>query len=605
MEVIKNRNEVPVEETWDLSDLFKDLDSFAQTLSEVREEVADFVERFSGKIESAEDVNEALDINRDIEEKLIRIATYSSLDVETDVANPEKNKRYLATANDLAELGAALSFLDTDLAQMDADVLAEAKEKSSENAVYLDKLLKKKDHLLGAEAEATLAALNPTLEAPYQTYSDIKFGDIDFPNFRVNDKEYEMTYNSFEGKMEQEIDTDVRRAAFDVFYEELDKHKNGTASVYNTQVQKEKIMSRLRGYDSVFDMLLDRQEVTRDLYDRQIDLIMEKLAPAMRRYAKLLGQIHGLDKVTTADLKIEVDPSYAPHVSYEETRDYIVDGLSVLGEDYQNIVRKAFDDRWIDYAANRGKRTGAFCSSPYGVHPYILTSFNEKMDEVMTLAHELGHAGHFVIAGQNQNLYNTRCSMYIIEAPSTTNEIIMENYLLEQAGDDKRRRRWILSQMISKTYYHNFVTHLLEAAYQREVYKIVDEGGNLTADQLSEIYRKVLEDFWGSEVEVLDGSTLTWMRQPHYYMGLYSYTYSAGLTIGTQMAKRILAEGKQVAQDWIKVLETGGSKGPLQLAQMAGVDVTTEEPLLDTIDYISSIIDEIEALTKELKEEAV
>lgn len=605
MEVIKNRNEVPVEETWDLSDLFKDLDSFVQTLSEVREEVADFVERFSGKIESAEDVNEALDINRDIEEKLIRIATYSSLDVETDVANPEKNKRYLATANDLAELGAALSFLDTDLAQMDADVLAEAKEKSSENAVYLDKLLKKKDHLLGAEAEATLAALNPTLEAPYQTYSDIKFGDIDFPNFRVNDKEYEMTYNSFEGKMEQEIDTDVRRAAFDVFYEELDKHKNGTASVYNTQVQKEKIMSRLRGYDSVFDMLLDRQEVTRDLYDRQIDLIMEKLAPAMRRYAKLLGQIHGLDKVTTADLKIEVDPSYAPHVSYEETRDYIVDGLSVLGEDYQNIVRKAFDDRWIDYAANRGKRTGAFCSSPYGVHPYILTSFNEKMDEVMTLAHELGHAGHFVIAGQNQNLYNTRCSMYIIEAPSTTNEIIMENYLLEQAGDDKRRRRWILSQMISKTYYHNFVTHLLEAAYQREVYKIVDEGGNLTADQLSEIYRKVLEDFWGSEVEVLDGSTLTWMRQPHYYMGLYSYTYSAGLTIGTQMAKRILAEGKEVAQDWIKVLETGGSKGPLQLAQIAGVDVTTEEPLLDTIDYISSIIDEIEALTKELKEEAV
>lgn len=605
MEVIKNRNEVPVEETWDLSDLFKDLDSFVQTLSEVREEVADFVERFSGKIESAEDVNEALDINRDIEEKLIRIATYSSLDVETDVANPEKNKRYLATANDLAELGAALSFLDTDLAQMDADVLAEAKEKSSENAVYLDKLLKKKDHLLGAEAEATLAALNPTLEAPYQTYSDIKFGDIDFPNFRVNDKEYEMTYNSFEGKMEQEIDTDVRRAAFDVFYEELDKHKNGTASVYNTQVQKEKIMSRLRGYDSVFDMLLDRQEVTRDLYDRQIDLIMEKLAPAMRRYAKLLGQIHGLDKVTTADLKIEVDPSYAPHVSYEETRDYIVDGLSVLGEDYQNIVRKAFDDRWIDYAANRGKRTGAFCSSPYGVHPYILTSFNEKMDEVMTLAHELGHAGHFVIAGQNQNLYNTRCSMYIIEAPSTTNEIIMENYLLEQAGDDKRRRRWILSQMISKTYYHNFVTHLLEAAYQREVYKIVDEGGNLTADQLSEIYRKVLEDFWGSEVEVLDGSTLTWMRQPHYYMGLYSYTYSAGLTIGTQMAKRILAEGKEVAQDWIKVLEKGGSKGPLQLAQIAGVDVTTEEPLLDTIDYISSIIDEIEALTKELKEEAV
>lgn len=603
MEKIKNRNEVPVEQTWDLTDLFEDVDQYNESLDEVKEKVADFTSRYKGKIETADDVNEALDANRPIMEQIIRISTYSSLDVEADVTNQEKNKRYLATSNDLAELSAELSFLDTDLAQMDADILEEAKEKSSANKLYLEKLLKKKDQLLGAETEAVLAALAPTLEAPYQTYSDIKFGDIAFPNFTVKDKEYEMTYNSFEGTMEQEVDTEVRRQAFDIFYDELDKHKNATASVYNTQVQKEKILSRLRGFDSVFDLLLDRQDVSRNLYDRQIDIIMEKLAPAMRKYAKLLGEIHGLDEVTTADLKIEVDPSYAPHVSYEETRDYIVEGLSVLGEDYQNIVRSAFDDRWIDYAANRGKRTGAFCSSPYGVHPYILTTFNEKMDEVMTLAHELGHAGHFVIAGQNQNLYGTRCSMYFIEAPSTTNEIIMENYLLKQAGDDKRRRRWILSQMISKTYYHNFVTHLLEAAYQREVYKIVDEGGNVTADQLSDIYRKVLEDFWGEEVKVLDGSTLTWMRQPHYYMGLYSYTYSAGLTIGTQMAKRILAEGDEVAQDWIKVLETGGTKGPLELAQMAGVDLSTEEPLLDTIAYISSIIDEIQELTEELKED--
>lgn len=600
MEKIKNRSEVAREETWDLTALFSDETAFEQALEEAKAETDRLVERYQGKIQDGKTVNQALEAFGRLEETAGKIAHYAMLDMEVDVSNPEGTARYLKTVNELAGMDAKTAFLKTELADLEQSVLQEAKDLSPDYRRYLDRLIRKKKHMLSAETESVLAAFSPILKSPYQTYSDIKFGDIHFADFEYEGKTREMTYNSFENRLEQETNTGLRREAFDRFHQELDRHKHATASAYNTQLQREKIESGIRGYDSVFDMLLDLQEVPRDLYDRQIDLIMEKLAPAMRRYAKLLGKIHGLDRVTTADLKIEVDPDYSPHVSFEETEAYITEGLSVLGRDYRAIMTEAFANRWIDYAENRGKRTGAFCASPYGSHSYILTSFNAKMDEVMTLAHELGHAGHFELAGRRQNIYNYDCSMYFVEAPSTTNEIIMANYLLKQAGEDKRRRRWILSQMVSKTYYHNFVTHLLEAAYQREVYRLVDRGESVNADILSGIYKEVLEDFWGEEVEVLEGSYLTWMRQPHYYDGLYSYTYSAGLTIGTQMAKRILEEGDQVAEDWIRVLEAGGSKDSVELAAMAGVDITTDGPLLDTIDYISSLIDEIESLTEEL-----
>ena len=189
--------------------------------------------------------------------------------------------------------------------------------------------------------------------------------------------------------------------------------------------------------------------------------------------------------------------------------------------------------------------------------------------------------------------------MYFVEAPSTTNELLVEFYLKNKAGDDLRMKRWIISQMVAKTYYHNFVTHLLEAYFQREVYRLVDAGKSLDADTLNDLFRETLAKFWGPEVVLTKGAELTWMRQPHYYMGLYSYTYSAGLTIGTQVAKMIQKDSS-VANTWVKVLKMGGTKSAEELAKAAGVDVSTDAPLKDTIATIGGLIDEIVDITKQL-----
>lgn len=221
------------------------------------------------------------------------------------------------------------------------------------------------------------------------------------------------------------------------------------------------------------------------------------------------------------------------------------------------------------------------------------------MDETMVLAHEIGHAGHFQYANSNQNIFNTRPSMYFIEAPSTTNELIMARHLIEK-NSDPRLKRWILSVMISRTYYHNFVTHLLEAAFQREVYEKVDKGEPLSASILNNLKLGVIKKFWGEDVEIPDYAGLTWMRQPHYFMGLYPYTYSAGLTVGTVVSDKIY-KGELDPNDWIEVLKAGGTKKPLDLAKMVGVDLSTDKPLKDAIRFISNTIDEIESITKSLK----
>ena len=273
-----------------------------------------------------------------------------------------------------------------------------------------------------------------------------------------------------------------------------------------------------------------------------------------------------------------------------------------MGEDYGNMIETAYKERWVDFAQNKGKSTGGFCASPYGKGSFILLSWNERMSDVFTLAHELGHAGHFKACNSAQSIFDTNVSTYFVEAPSTMNELLLGHYLLK-TSDDKRFRRWVLGAMIGNTYYHNFVTHLMEAAYQREVYQIVDAGGSVQAETLSGIMKETLQKFWGDAVELTEGAELTWMRQPHYYMGLYSYTYSAGLTIATEMCKRIEKEGQTAVEDWKKVLAAGSTKTPVELAALAGIDITTDEPLLDTIETIGSMIDEICELTEELMSE--
>lgn len=598
--VLLNRNEVDKNLTWDLSAIFKSEEDFENAVKEA-EKLTEEIEEYKGKLKDPNMINESLDKLKKLVELITLANSYAYLAVSVDQRNEENQSRYMKFSNVSSNIQSRISFVKSEILELDEKIIKEAMENSKENKNYLKDLLRDKDHTLHPEVERTLSALSSTLGAPYEIYNKAKLADMDFGTFTVDGVEYPLSFGLFEDEWEYEQDTKIRRAAFDAFSKKIKEYEHTIAGTYQVQVQKEKTMANLRGFPSVIDSLLFPQKVDRELYNRQIDLIMEHLSTHMRKYARILQKVHGIEKMTFADLKLDLDPEFEPAISVEEAREYIEGALSVLGDDYLEMVKRAFDERWIDFVSNKGKSTGAFCSNPYGSHPFILISWTGKMREVFTLAHELGHAGHFYLAQQNQNIFDTRPSQYCIESPSTMNEMLMANYLMKNT-ENKRMKRWVLSSIISRTYYHNFVTHLLEAAYQREVYKIIDKGGSVQAPVLNKLKRQVLEEFWGDTVEINEGAELTWMRQPHYYMGLYPYTYSAGLTIATEVSKRVLEEGEEALEDWKKVLKSGGTKEPIEFAKMAGVDITTDEALLNTIQHIGNIIDEISVLTEELEE---
>lgn len=598
--VILERKDVDENLTWDLTAIFKTEEEFEEMLKK-SEELTDEIEKeFKGNLDNAESINNCLDKLKSLTQMTNLIGSYCYLAVSVDQSNVENQQRQMKFSNIASNMGSKISFINSEIIEATEEVINEAIGNSKDNKGYLEEIIRKKKYALHPEVEKTLSALSGILDSPYTLYNRAKLADMDFGTFTVDGKEYPLSFGLFEDEWEYEHDMKIRRTAFEAFSKKLREYQNTIAGTYQAQVQKEKTLATLRGFDSVIDSLLFPQEVDRELYNRQIDLIMEHLAPHMRKFAKLLQKIHKLDEMTFADLKLDVDPDFEPEITVEESKEYIEEALSILGDDYLEVLKRAYDERWIDFVQNKGKSTGAFCSSPYGSHPFILISWTERMREVFVLAHELGHAGHFYLAQQNQNIFDTRASTYFIEAPSTMNEMLMANYLMKTM-EEPRMKRWVLSSMISRTYYHNFVTHLLEAAYQREVYKIIDEGGSVQAPILNKLKKEVLEKFWGDSVRINEGAELTWMRQPHYYMGLYPYTYSAGLTVATEVSKRVLTEGQEALDDWKEVLKAGGTKTPVELAKMAGVDITTDEPLLNTIEHIGNIIDEIIELTEEIE----
>ncbi|EPZ48131.1 oligoendopeptidase F [Alicyclobacillus acidoterrestris] len=591
------RKQVPTQLTWNLADLFPSDEAWSSEVQAILDSLHS-VSTYRGRLgESAKVLLECLEAGEQVNERMVRVVTFASLRQSEDGTNPVNQALAGKASAAMAEVHAALSFIEAEIAALDESTIQAWLQEESGLGVYeraLQKVLDFKPYRLSPETESTLAALGQVFDGPYLVYQRSKLSDMQFaPAKDATGQEHPVSFALFEDVYEFTPDTVLRRNAYESFVETLKSYKNTFAAAYATEVNRQVALARLRGFSTTTEMLLQPQEVTLDMYNNQLDVIQTELAPHMRRLANLRKRLFGLDEMRFCDLKIPLDPTFNPRTSIEEASQMILDALAVMGPEYVENIRTGLANRWVDYPDNIGKATGAFCSSPYGVHPYILITWGDTMRSAFVLAHELGHAGHFALANQYQRLSNTRPSTYFIEAPSTMNEMLLAQYVLERSTDP-RMRRWVISQLLG-TYYHNFVTHLLEGELQRRVYRLADAGESIHASVLTEQKTEVLKQFWGDAVDIDEGAGLTWMRQPHYYMGLYPYTYSAGLTAATAVAKRIREEGPSAAAQWVEVLKAGGTKSPLELMQMAGVDMSTPAPISEAVAYVGQLVDELEA----------
>jgi oligoendopeptidase F len=430
------------------------------------------------------------------------------------------------------------------------------------------------------------------LDSPYSTYARSKTSDMRFEPFTAGGTSHPNSFNLYEWTYETSPDTEVRRAAWKSFCDGLVAYQNTFAATFGTEVTKNIVLAKTRRYDDVERFLLHQHKVPYELYTNILGTIQSELAPHMQRYARLRKRVLGLDKLLYCDIKAPLDPQYQPSMGFEEAGTLILDALAPMGADYVALVRNAFERRWIDRASNVGKASGAFCMSPYGVHPFILVTWTDSMRDAFVLAHELGHAGHFALAGRSQRYVNTRPAMPFIEAPSIMHEVLLARHILARGGEP-RMRRWVLMQVLG-TYHHNFVTHLLEGELQRQVYALAEQGRSVTASLLNERKRAILQGFWGDTVQIDDGAALTWMRQPHYYIGLYPYTYSVGLVAATALAEKAAREGDAIFGGWLDVLRSGGTLQPLDLMRKVGIDLASPQPIRDAVAYVGRLVEELE-----------
>lgn len=595
----KHRSEFPENELWDLTALYQDQEDFLRAIEKAREDIQKFVRDYQGKLSTFEDFERAFAELEQIYIQISHIGNYGFMPQTTDFGDESFAQIAQAAMEFETEANVALSFFDDALVGADEAVLEKlGQEPHLTSAIRQAKI--KKAHYLGADVEKALTNLGEVFYSPQDIYTKMRAGDFAMADFEVDGKVYKNSFVTYENFYQNHENAEIREKAFRSFSEGLRQHQNTAAAAYLAQVKSEKLLADMKGYDSVFDYLLAEQEVDRSMFDRQIDLIMSEFAPVAQKYLKHVAKVNGLEKMTFADWKLDLDSELNPEVSIDDAYDLVMKSVEPLGQEYCQEVARYKEERWVDFAANAGKDSGGYAADPYRVHPYVLMSWTGRMSDVYTLIHEIGHSGQFIFSDNHQSYFNAHMSTYYVEAPSTFNELLLSDYL-ERQFDNPRQKRFALAHRLTDTYFHNFITHLLEAAFQRKVYTLIEEDGTFGASKLNAIMKEVLTEFWGDAVEIDDDAALTWMRQAHYYMGLYSYTYSAGLVISTAGYLH-LKNDENGAHDWLELLKSGGSKTPLESAMIIGADISTDKPLRDTIQFLSDTVDQIIAYSEELGE---
>ena len=590
------RDDVAVDTTWNLADLFTDdaaWDAACQAVDQAREALGAYEGRLG---DDAATLLAALNAYEALQVALVRVGSHAHLRNAQDGTNPAHQAALARVAALQARVAAGTSFVEAEVVALPEAWLAAfraAEPGLADFQLFLDDLQALRPHRLGAEAERTLAALGEVLDAPYMVYNRAKSGDLQFAPFTdAAGTACANSVNAFESNYETHADTHVRRAAWASFTAGLKSHHQTFAATFATEVSKNVALARLRRYPDTEAFLLHEHKIPKAVYTNILDVIQAELAPHFQRYARLRRRVLGLDRLLYCDTKAPLDPEFNPRMTYADGSALILEALAPMGDEYVAFARRTLTERWVDRADNVGKSSGAFCASPYGVHPYILITWSDTMRNVFTLAHELGHGGHFGLAMRHQRYLNTRPAMPFIEAPSIMNEMLLARHILARS-QETRLRRSVIMQVLG-TYHHNFVTHLLEAELQRRVYARAEAGGAVTASVLDRTKGEILARFWGDTVELDDGARMTWMRQPHYYMGLYPYTYAVGLVASTAMALRIEAEGAPAVARWLDVLKAGGTRTPLELMAIAGVDMASPQPIHDAVAHVGRLVDELE-----------
>ncbi|WP_286948459.1 oligoendopeptidase F [Exiguobacterium sp. UBA4551] len=600
MAEVLTRQDVDVTETWNLESIYATNEAWEEEFESVKAMLPLLVE-YKGRLgQSAETLYEGLQLRDEVSRRLYKLYTYAHMRYDENTADS-----FYQAMNDRArtlasQIGATLAFMTPELLAVPESTIETYLNENPDLAMYrhaFDELNQEREHVLTEAEEAILAKAGEVLGQSGTTFGMLNNADLTFPKIKGEDgEETELTHGRFITFLESS-DRSVREAAFKAMYGTYAKYTNTLASTLAGSVKKDNFYADVRKFPSARAAALHGNTIPESVYDGLVEAVHEHL-PLLHRYVALRKRVLGLDELHVYDMYTPLVSEVEMKVSYEEAKQLMVEGLAPLGAEYKHILEEGLSERWVDVRETRGKRSGAYSSGAYDTQPFILMNWQDNINNLFTLAHEFGHSVHSYYTRKSQPYPYGDYSIFVAEVASTTNEALLNDYLLKKVTDRKEKLYLLNNQL--ETFRGTLFRQTMFAEFEHAIHDAARLGQSLTPEFLTSTYYALNQKYFGEEIVLDEEIGLEWARIPHFYYNYYVYQYATGISAAAALTDQILEEGQPAVERYINnFLKAGSSDYPIEVLKAAGVDMTTKAPVEAALRQFERVLDEFESLLAE------
>lgn len=597
MTEIKDRSMIETKDKWDLSLIYKTQKDFENELEITKNLILEYRKKYENHtMDNANIFYNSIIDSLEISRKLDKLYVYASMKSDEDVSNNDNQelKNKVINLYDLAT--ANMFFVDTELLKEDyakIEKFYQDEPKLLEHEVNIKDTFRYKKHTLSDIEEKLLSNISKAFGNDEQTYGYLTDSDMTFGTIKNEDnKEVELTDTNYSIYIESK-DRRVRKEAFDALYNHYKQFKNTITSTFDGSIKQSVSIAKLRKYNSAFEASLFKDEISIDVYNTLVNTIHENLN-VFHKYYDLKKKVLNLDEFHLYDVYVEMVKDYDKKYSFDEAKQIVINALSVLGNDYIETFKKAFDEKWIDIYPNKNKRGGAYSGGSYDTKPYILLNYQGTLDDVSTLAHEGGHSMHSYYTRTNQPIQYGDYPIFVAEVASTVNEILLAKYMLKNSTS-KEEKLVILNQLL-ELFKGTIYRQVMFSEFEKYAYDLVENDDVITSDKLCNKYYQLNKLYFGDNVVVDDLIRYEWEKVPHFYYNFYVYKYATGISAACKIVDGILNNEKDALDNYLNMLKSGSRQNPLDTLKIAGVDMTDKEVYESAIKMFDETIEEFKTL---------
>ncbi|WP_394738936.1 oligoendopeptidase F [Natronococcus roseus] len=595
MSSVPERSEIDEQYTWDLESIYATDDDWEAAYEAVAERVDELADYEGEATDDAETLYAVLELRNEIMREVATVFSYARMRRDEDTTDQEYQAMTARAQSLAADAQSAASFIEPELQALtreEFDAMVDDVPELETYDHYVDDVLRMKPHTRSAEVEALLADLSEVTGATGEVYNMLSNADMSFPTVEDPSGEpVEITQSNFTNLLKRP-DREFRREVYEAYFEEWSDVRNTVAASYKNSVKADVKMAQARDYDTAREAALDGPNVPVEVYDTLVDSVNDNLEK-LHRHAELKREALEVEELQMWDLYMPLTADEGPDIEYDQAAEYVVDALEPLGEEYQSRVAEGLESRWVDVYENEGKQAGAYSGGTYDTQPFILMNYQDDIASMYTLAHELGHSMHSELAKEEQPYVYSDYEIFVAEVASTVNEALLTNHLLETV-EDPHFRKHVLNEFLERVR-STLYRQTLFAEFEHEAHRLEEQGEPLTADRLDEIYGGLKERYY-EPAETDDRIAREWMRIPHFYRAFYVYQYSTGISAALAIVDGIDENGDEAADDYLDFLRRGSREYPLELLRIAGVDMSSSEPVDRALETYGRRLEQLEEL---------